>query len=125
MLLKGFITILISVALAVGASLTLNFFKPLQTNDWIWSLAAYTAIFITLTFVYNYKTDGKTYSQVLLGTISGKLFILLIVILLYFVLGPQDKFAFFMHFLTHYILFTVFEIRYLLQIIKNKSFKNQ
>ncbi|MCE3228970.1 MAG: hypothetical protein K0S32_3521 [Bacteroidetes bacterium] len=67
------------------------------------------------------KTNNRSYSEMLFGTIGGKAFVLMIVVFLYAILDKKGLFAFAMHFIAHYILFTVFEIRYLLLIIKKRE----
>lgn len=121
MLLRGFVFLGISSALSILCSVILNFFESTSSRDWWMSLSLYACISLCLHFIYLVKTDVRSYTGVLLGTISGKLIILLIFILLYFILRSNALSSFFIHFFVHYILFTVFEIRYLLQLVKHKK----
>ncbi len=118
MFLKGIATILICTLLAACGSWLINTYTAFYSPNWWFSLLVFSGLFFTLNIVYNIKTDLHSYSQLLLATISVKLFILLIIIFLYFLYDKTGLMKFFVHFSAHYILFTVFEIRYLLQIIK-------
>lgn len=118
MFLKGLVTILICTLLAWVASWLINAYTGFYSDDWWFSLLVFAGLFCTLNIVYNIKTDLQSYSQLLIATISVKLLILLVIIFLYFLYDKSGLLKFFVHFSAHYILFTVFEIRYLLQIIK-------
>ncbi|MBA3665348.1 MAG: hypothetical protein H0W61_14210 [Bacteroidetes bacterium] len=121
MLLKGFVTLLISLILSVLSSLALSHFTKFYSENYWFSLALFTGLFFILNFFYSSRTDFKSHSNLLLGTISVKLFILLVAIFLYSLYDKKGFFSFFAHFSAHYILFTVFEIRYLLQIVNRKQ----
>jgi len=122
-LTKGIVTLFLSSITAIGISLLLNTFRLTQNNSWWISICIFAGMFFILHFFYTLSTDGKNYTGMLIATISVKLFILLIIIFIYSYLYPKTMLAFSVHFIAHYILFTVFEIRYLLHIIKNKSLK--
>lgn len=121
MFLKGIVTILVCTILALAASWFINHFTKFNSVDYWLSLFIFISLFFILNLFYNYKTDFKSYSNLLLATISIKLFILLITIFLYSLFNKEGLFNFFIHFSAHYILFTVFEIRYLLYIIKKRQ----
>ncbi len=123
MISKGFISIIISTALSAIISLSFNLFNLFYSQNWWWSLIFFLVIFISINLLYAYKTDPKSSSDILIGTISVKTLLLLIAIFLYSLVDKKGLFHFSMHFLTHYILFTVFEIRYLLSKIKNEPNK--
>jgi hypothetical protein len=120
-LLKGFITILLAAFLSAGASFFINTIPRAQTEFWWVSLITFSVIFIILNFLYNIKSNFRSYSELLLGTIAGKTFALLIFIFIYSVVDKKGLFSFAMHFIAHYILFTLFEMRYLFFIIKNRD----
>jgi hypothetical protein len=118
--LKGIATLLLCIVLAALSSLALNYYTRFCSPNYWLSLCLFTLLFLVLNLFYNAKSDFKAYSQVLIGTISVKLLILLVAIFLYSLWDNTGLFNFFMHFSAHYILFTVFEIRYLLHIINNR-----
>lgn len=120
MFLKGIATVLICTFLATLLSLLINKFTGFYSSNWWLSLFIFIGLFFTLNLFYNIKTDFKSYTNLILATISVKLFILLIIIFLYSLFDKAGLLRFFVHFSIHYILFTVFEIRYLLQLVKNK-----
>jgi hypothetical protein len=44
-----------------------------------------------------------------------------LVVILIFSFSKKDFFSFALHFISHYIVFTIFEIRYILLLLKNKT----
>ena len=123
MILKGIKEIASSIILSAIISFGFNYFNLFYSANWWWSLILFAVIFITLNVLYNYKTDPKSSSDILIGTISVKTLLLLMAIFLYSLFDKKGLFSFSMHFIAHYILFTVFEIRYLLSKIKNEPNK--
>jgi hypothetical protein len=81
-----------------------------------------------LSFVFNliyaYKAGSKDFTELLLVTIVIKLVLALIFVLVYSFIDKPGFRNFSIQFVAQYILFTVFEIRYLLHIIKTHSTKN-
>jgi len=121
MKLKSLSAILISMGLSFIYSYILSSqlkqFSPL----WWQSLAFFTGLFIILNLLYFIKTDVKSFTGILLASGVIKFLLSCVFILIYFFTLKGGFFAFFMHFIGHYVLFTVFEMRYLLQLIKNQS----
>jgi len=66
------------------------------------------------------KRASPDFTQLLLGGIVVKLLLSLVVILVFSVRKPIF-FSFSLHFISHYVLFTIFEIRYLLPLIKKNT----
>lgn len=121
MKLKSIVTILISIGLSSLYSILLSSQFHLQSPFWWQSILFFVILFAVLNFVYFTKTDGKTYASILLATIVIKLLLILIFVTIYSFTLKGGFYTFFLHFIGHYILFTVFEIRYLLQLIKTHS----
>jgi len=92
-------------------------------NTWWISLLFYTLVFLILNAVYNLKRNDEEFTQLLLGTIIVKLLLALTLILVYKVIDSDHVFNFAMHFLIHYLIFTIFEMYYLIKLIKSKQKK--
>ncbi len=123
MVLKGLVSVGISAILASFSSLLLNNFNQSYFQYWWWSILFFIAIFTTLNLIKNLKNTPQTSTELLIGGVSVKALVLLIVIFMYSIYDNAKLFQFSMHFIAHYILFTVFEIRYLLSKIKNEQNK--
>lgn len=120
MLRKAVLSILISLLAALLLSVCFNSLG-LYSQNWWWSLLLHFVISICLKLGYSYKTDVRSFIGVLLGSFSVKLLLLMVAFFLYTLHDKRGIFNFSLHFIAHYILFTVFEMRYLLTLIKNKK----
>lgn len=121
MRLKSISAILISVGLSCIYSYVLFSFFHQASSAWWQSLVFFVALAIIFNFLYFMRTDVRTYTGILLA--SGVIkFLLSCVLILIFSFTLKGGFlTFFIHFIGHYVLFTVFEMRYLLQLIKTKQ----
>ncbi len=121
MKLKSISAILISVGVSFIYSYILDSQFHKSSLQWWHSLLFFTFLSITFTLLYFIKTDVKTFTGILLATGAVKLLLSMVMVLIYSFTLKGGFFTFFLHFIGHYVLFTVFEIRYLLQLIKNQS----
>ncbi len=119
--LKGLSFILISLGTSCIYSFLLTTLLQVQWHYWWHSLIFFIVLFIVLTLIYSIKTDGKTYAGILLVSSIAKFVLSLVLLVIYWFTLKGGFFAFFLHFIGHYVLFTIFEIRYLLQLIKNQQ----
>lgn len=120
MILKSISTILISAGLSCLYSFVLNYFFNYELTLWWLSLIFFVVLSVIFTLLYFIRTDTKTFAGIMLSTGVIKF---LLSCVLFFTLSFTLKggfLTFFIHFIGHYVLFTVFEIRYLLQLIKTK-----
>jgi len=69
---------------------------------------------------YAYQSGSAEFTQILLGGIVVKLLLALVIILI-FSFRKSEFLTFALHFIPHYILFTIFEIRYLLPLVKKNN----
>jgi len=120
MKLRGFLIILICALLSAGVSIFVGHFTSFQNKDWWWSLIFFSTIFIITNVVFEHKTDVNSYSEMSFGLIIIKTLFLFVAIFLYSLYNKQELGSFSVHFIAHYILFTLIEIRYLLYLIKNR-----
>lgn len=120
MKLRGYLVILICAILSAGISFFIEHYTSFKNNDWWWSLVFFIAIFILTNIVFEYRTDLRSYSEMSFGLIIIKTLFLFVAIFLYSLYNKPGLGSFSVHFIAHYILFTLIEIRYLLYLIKNK-----
>jgi hypothetical protein len=122
--LKSISAILISTGLSFLYSYLLSNFSQKETSVWWQSLVFFIVLSTGLNLLYNIKTDKKTYSGILLSSGIIKFLFSLVFLIAYLFTLKGGFFTFFLHFIGHYVLFTVFEIRYLLQLIKTHQNEN-
>jgi cobalamin biosynthesis protein CobD/CbiB len=88
------------------------------------SIIYFSVVCFVLNTVYTSKSKSKTFTELLLIGLVIKFLLAFIVIIIYSIVNKPNFFYFSIHFISHYILFTIFEIRYLLQLIKINQPKN-
>jgi hypothetical protein len=120
MLRKNIISILIPCGLGAGLSLLINRYCPVPTDHWLYSLLWFAVLCVVFNLIYA-RTDPKNLSQALLAGIVIRLLLALCIVFLYSLKFRASFLTFSLHFISHYILFTIFEIRYLLHLIKTPS----
>lgn len=124
MLSKNMISIFLSCAFAFVLTSVFNQFKFLYSGNAYYSIVYFAFTCLILNFVYAFNAKSKTFSDLLFAGIIIRLLLALVVVLIYAIKFRPDFRYFAIHFICHYILFTIFEIRYLFQLIKNNSQKH-
>lgn len=123
MLLKNIISIIVPGSLAVVISFVLNAYTPLSFYNTGYGLLFFVAVCFILNGVYAFNARSKAFTELLMAGIVIKLLLSLIAIVIYSVVDYNGLRNFAIHFMIYYILFTIFEIRYLLYIIKTHQTK--
>ena len=124
MKLKSISALLISSGLSCIYSFVLNTYFHQQSDVWWQSLLFFVILFVVFNLLYFVRTDAKTYTGILLASGILKFLLSSILLLIYSFTQKGGFLPFALHFIGHYVLFTVFEIRYLLQLIKTKKNEN-
>jgi hypothetical protein len=118
MFLKNTASVLISALLAFLLSLLLNQYTQFNTDRWYFGIYFFAALCFILNLVYAWQRKSRIFTQLLIAGVVVKLVLALTAIIIYSFLDHAGFFNFSIHFVAHYILFTIFEIRFLLYIIK-------
>jgi cobalamin biosynthesis protein CobD/CbiB len=118
--LRGLKAIAIAAVLSAGVSLLFLYLGIGKNPNWWVSLVFFIGLYLITNLSFNFKTDPQSSSVLLFGVVFLKLIILFLAALVYALVDQKGLLSFSAHFMTHYILFTVFEMRYLLSVIKNK-----
>jgi hypothetical protein len=123
MLLRNILSILIPGALSYLVSLSLNMYTELYSYYSVIGILFFVALCFILNIIYALNAGSKAFTELLVAGIVIKLLLSLCVIAVYSFNDQAGLFNFSIHFMIYYILFTIFEIRYLLRIIKTTSSK--
>ena len=124
MILKNLISVLIPTLLGSALSLGLNQLEDLRTPNSCYSLIYFALTCFVFNLVYTHQSWSKSFSDLLFAGIIIRLLSALVVILIYALFQRVDFARFAIHFVCHYVLFTIFEIRFLISLIRNTSHKN-
>jgi hypothetical protein len=95
----------------------------LHSKHWHFGLAYFMLLTFILNLIYARQAGSENFTQLMITAIVIKFLMALVIILIYS-FQKKDFFAFAIHFIMQYILFTIFEIRYLLQLIKTQNQTN-
>lgn len=125
MILKNLISVLIPTLLGSALSLGLNQSGRLETPNAWYSLLYFVLTCFVFNLVYVHQSRSKSFSDLLFAGIIIRLLTALVVILLYVLFLRSDFSHFAIHFVCHYILFTIFEIRFLISLIRNTQQKHE
>ncbi len=120
-ILKFAASLVIPLLLSVVLSFSLNYYQILPSIHWhygVWFFGSMTFLF---NLIYWRRAKFAEFTQVLLVCIVIKLLLALIAILSYSFIDKAGFFNFAIHFILYYVLFSIFEIRYLLALIKAYS----
>jgi hypothetical protein len=92
-----------------------------KSTNTIYGLGFLVTLFLTLNIIYYFFRNHSSFSQLILVGITVKLLICLTLIAVYSFFYKGDFFQFAIIFVINYVIFTIFEIRFLLQLIKNTN----
>lgn len=120
--------VLLVVAMGTSLlSLTLNYLNIVEiyNSNWIFSVL----FFLTVSFIINFillkkQIDPKEMVFKIMLTSMLRIVIYMFGILIYRLVDKANFTSFVVHFMMHYILFTVFEIAYLLKFTKTQNQKS-
>lgn len=114
---KNLINVLISASAATVLSFVFARLLLVDSFYWPFFLAYFVIIHLIFNLIYAKRALLPDFTQLLFVGIVIK-FLLALVIILIFSFRKAEFAAFSLHFISHYVLFTIFEIRYLLPLIK-------
>ena len=117
-IIRNIYALAIPIILCVAVSLLLNSYTRISSENWLYSLTFFSVIGFILNLIYAQKAGTKIFTQLLLVAIVIKLLLGLTGVIVYSFIDKVGFFNFSIQFILHYILFTIFEIRYLLFLIK-------
>ena len=118
MFLKNIISLLIPCLAGAAISFLLNHYTRFQSSDYVYGLLFFVGVCFILNVMYSFSAGSKAMSELLMAGIVIKLLAAFSVIAIYAFINQAGLFNFAIHFMVYYILFTIFEIRYLLHLIK-------
>lgn len=92
-----------------------------QNNHWIYSICFHSAVVVVLGVLMIIFPSPKTMASNLLSISLGRLVASAIAFMIYSRNFPEFQKWFMVHFMIHYVLFTFFEIVFLLKIVNTNT----
>ncbi len=117
MLAKGFISTALALLFSAFISVSINFFTAVFFEHWYSISLVFLLFFSIYNFVYIHKSTKEEFTQFLLFSLAIKLLLAFFTLLLCAFLFRSIFSGFAFHFVSTYMVFTVFEIRFLNQLI--------
>lgn len=121
MLAKNLLSVFLSAVVAAAVSCILSEYFNVVNTYWHLSLLYYCLLFFMFNLVYQFKAGSTDFTGLLLGGIIIKLLLAFFIVFAYAFLKLPAFAQFSGHFIAHYILFTIFEIRYLTTLINTTA----
>jgi hypothetical protein len=120
MALQNFKPVIIALLLSIGGSMLMNAMATIAfSSSWYISILFHLFIsFLIQLLLFRRTDDQRDYTFKIMFASMGRLLFCMIGLLIYKVFDKHNFTQFALHFMLHYILFTVFEIAYLLKFIK-------
>src|SRR5215212_2891940 len=113
MIVTNLISVVVPGVLALLLSWLLNKFSPVVCDDPYIGLIFFTVLCFISNVIYVSQKNKENFTGLLMGGIVVKLLLGLIVIFTYAALNMAGFFNFSIHFILYYVLFTIFEIRFI------------
>ena len=121
-LLVPFITsLLFPTFLGLLTSWILNRFKFLPSNEWPLGIVFFLGTGVILNILYVVRRKAKDFTQMVFVSLILRLILAFIFIFIQSMYETQVFFNFSMHFLSYFVFYTIFEIRFISIIINNKT----
>lgn len=118
-----FTPVLVSLVVCSALSLAINSIFPLSNvNDhWIYSIAFLCVLSLGLNIVYIQKTDSRSFANTIMSASIIRFLGAAVAFFIYSLAFPLFKLPTVIHFMLHYFVFAIFEILFLLKIVKANS----
>lgn len=124
MKLQPYKTLVISVIISLVLSLVLNVIPFEKINSQFWYLSIIYHLLLSLglfAILFRKEADPKDMVNKIMFTSMGRLLFCMIGIFIYSMVDKPSFIPFAAHFMAHYIIFTILEIKTFLQHIKSNS----
>ncbi len=118
--LKSILSLALALVFSVFISFSVHFFTTVSFKNWPFIPAIFIAFFFIYNLVYMARSGKEDFTQFLLFSLAIKLLLAFFTLLLCAFLFRAQFNGFSIHFVTTYMVFTVFEIRFLNQLIQSR-----
>ena len=118
---------LLASVLAAGVSFLINLipFEKVQSAFWYVSVLFFLSTGLLINYIlFKKQSDPKDFVFKIMFTSMLRLLLCMIGVFIYSKIDKPHMISFSLHFMLHYILFTIFEITYLLKYTKSQIQKS-
>jgi hypothetical protein len=122
--LRNVYAIALPLLFSGACSFLLNHYTRIYSANSSYGILFLLAVSSIFNTIYAFKAGKEGFTQLLIASVVVKLLLALSVIVMYSLLDKPGFFHFSLQFILHYVLFTIFEIRYLLYLIKTHPIKH-
>lgn len=118
--MKFFASLFFPAILSAILSLLLQIFHLLQPSPWWYSLLYFVLLNGILHFIFRSQANTENFTQTIIVVLVIKFLLSATLLVIYSFYNKAQLIIFSIQFIAHYVLFTIFEIRYLLYLITKK-----
>lgn len=118
---RVFAALAAAVLLSALTSALLNGYTSVHTTRWPWSLAWLSLVFLILAIIYRKRNSPAELVPALIGGFVARFLAGLVFLLAAFLLHREGFFPLALHYVLHWLLFTVAEIAYLSVPVTKKT----
>lgn len=122
-LLKNFVSVIIPAVLGFVFTYLFSFYQQVQIKHLAWATAALATYCLIMNFIYAAMAGKSNFTGAMLVGSVLKLLFSFVSIFVYSILFPAFFSSFALQYIMIYLIFTLFEIRYLLYLIKHQNKK--
>ncbi len=122
-LLKNFVSVIIPAVLGFVFTYLFSFYQQVQIKHLAWAIAALATYCLIMNFIYAAMAGKSNFTGAMLVGSVLKLLFSFVAIFVYSILFPAFFSSFALQYIMIYLIFTLFEIRYLLYLIKHQNKK--
>ncbi|MBL7894230.1 MAG: hypothetical protein JNK50_02975 [Bacteroidia bacterium] len=126
MSLKPYSAILIASGVSILLSAAINMlpFSAIVSTTWWISILFHVAISLLLNLIMLKKTEeARDMINKIMFTSMGRLLVCMVGVFIYSLVDKPHFFAFAIHFMLHYMVYTVFEITFIVKFIRSQQTK--
>jgi hypothetical protein len=114
-------SIILPAIASTVCSWALNSYTDLKAQNWLYSIVLFLPIFLISNLYFSKKRDPAEFMKLVFAATIIKFFVALVAIVAYTFYDFNGALPFAVHFILTFILFSIFEIRYLSQLVTNKT----
>lgn len=125
MIFKSLTSLALAVLLSLFISGSIQFFTSTSFAQWTYIPLFFLLFFFAYNLLYSFRVNKDDFTQFLLFSLALKLLLAFFILLICAFFFRTNFAAFAVHFVSTYLIFTVFEIRFLNQLIQSHSTKTK
>ena len=119
MLLRNLATLLSAALVSAIISIAINKWSSLQCGDWPLATAFLFVISLAANLVYSFQKNKQELTKLMFGGVAVRLLVGMTALVVYWYFYTDIFFAFALHFIVQYVVFSIGEINFLSYLVRS------